>query len=431
MFQPIQSKTTALRAVNSIRRSLLRRGFLLISLASLMLVPTAQARSPWDPDLGNGNTAEGNGALSSLTTGTDNTAFGFQALFSNTTGSFNTGTGSKALFSNTTGYINTATGFGALLNNTTGTANTANGSQALCFSTVGNENTANGYLALFANTTGNDNTATGANSLSHSTTGSFNSSNGSFALQANTTGSFNTASGSFALSSNTTGDSNIALGYLAGTNVTGGANIDIGNQGVAGESGAIRIGAPGNQTATFIAGIFGTSVAGAAVTVDANGQLGTIVSSQRLKDEIKPMDKASEAILALKPVTFRYKHELDAKGTAQFGLVAEEVEKVNPALVARDAEGKVYTVRYEAVNAMLLNEFLKQHHKVQEQGAIITHLKSTVTQQQKDFQAVIAQQKKEIKALAADLKGQASQIQKVSKQLEVSEPEPLMVDNNQ
>src|SRR5205807_1109075 len=188
----------------------------------------------------------------------------------------------------------------------------------------------------------------------------------------------------------TVGSGNIALGASAGTNLrTGNKNIDIGNAGVTDESNTIRIGNVANQSATFIAGISGATVAGGVgVIIDTNGHLGTVVSSERFKDEIKPMDKASEAILALKPVTFRYKHELDPKGIPQFGLVAEEVEKVNPALVARDGQGKVYTVRYEAVNAMLLNEFLKQHRIVQEQQA-------------------------EIKALAAQLKEQAALLQKV------------------
>ncbi len=205
------------------------------------------------------------------------------------------------------------------------------------------------------------------------------------------------------------------MGLFAGSLfTTGDNNIAIGNRGVAGESGRIRIGTVGTQNATFIAGIRGDTVAsGVGVIVGANGQLGTVISSERFKDEIKPMGKASEAILALKPVTFRYKHELDPEGIPQFGLVAEQVEKVNPDLVARDDQGKVNTVRYEAVNAMLLNEFLKQHRKVQK------------------LEAAIAPQQEEIKALAASVKEQASQIRKVSAQLEVSNATPRMVVNNQ
>jgi hypothetical protein len=234
------------------------------------------------------------------------------------------------------------------------------------------------------------------------------------ALYHNTTGHDNTAEGFQALGGNTTGSSNIAMGSNAGVNLTtGNNNIDIGNVGVAGEAAKIRIGTAGTQTAAFIAGIRGVAVTGAAVFVSSSGQLGVRPSSERFKDEIKPMDKASEAILALKPVTFRYKHELDPAGIPQFGLVAEQVEKVNPALVARDADGKPYTVRYEAVNAMLLNEFLKEHRTVQE-------LKSTAVKQE----ATIAKQQTQIEALTAGL-------QKVSAQVEMSRPASQIVLNNQ
>ena len=277
----------------------------------------------------------------------------------------------------TTGDNNTATGGAALLFNTDGTGNTATGRAAMGFGTTGSENAATGWQALF-----------------------------------NNTGDENTADGAFALYSNTTGNGNIALGAGAGDNLTtGDNNIDIGNEGVAGEANTIRIGTSGDQTKTFIAGISGTAVTGIAVRVSSSGQLGTVPSSKRFKDEIKPMDKASEAILALKPVSFRYKHEVDPEGTPQFGLVAEEVEKVDPALVARDAQGKVYTVRYDAVNAMLLNEFLKEHRTVQE-------LKSAAAKQE----AIIAHQQKQIEALTVGL-------QKVSAQLELSKPAPQTVNN--
>jgi hypothetical protein len=181
--------------------------------------------------------------------------------------------------------------------------------------------------------------------------------------------------------------------------------------GVPGESNTIRIG-DATQTATYIAGISGAVVPGGlTVIVDAGGHLGTVVSSQRFKDEIKPMDKASEVILALRPVTFRYKKDIDAVGTSQFGLVAEQVEKVNPDLVVRDADGKPFTVRYDAVNAMLLNEFIKEHGNVQEQGGTIAELK------------------KQVAALTATVKEQAAQIQKVSAQLEASKPAPQVVNN--
>ena len=148
----------------------------------------------------------------------------------------------------------------------------------------------------------------------------------------------------------------------------GGNNIEIAHHGTPGDIATIRIGTKKNQKNTYIAGITGVTVAGGvSVIVDDSGHLGTVTSSARFKDNVRPMDKASEAILALQPVTFRYKHDLDPEGIPQFGLVAEQVEKVNPDLVARDEQGKPYTVRYEAVNAMLLNEFLKEHRKVQEQ----------------------------------------------------------------
>ncbi len=211
------------------------------------------------------------------------------------------------------------------------------------------------------------------------------------------------------------------MGNFAGGNLTtGDNNIDIGNLGVAAESDTIRIGDA--QTSTFIAGISGqAAIGGDAVLVTASGKLGTVnFSSQRFKDQIKPMDKASEAILALKPVTFRYKREIDPGRIPQFGLVAEEVDKVSPDLVKRDAKGEVYTVRYEAVNAMLLNEFLKEHRNGQKQDATIAQLKSTVAQQQRDFQSAIAQQQKEIQVLTSSLNAQASQLRKVSGQFEMS-----------
>jgi len=290
------------------------------------------------------------------------------------------------------------------------------GDDALISNTTGNSNTAIGLDALFSNTIGSDNTAIGFNALVSNTTGISNIAIGGVALGNNTTGGDNIAIGAFALGNNTTGNSNIALGVHAALQLgTGSNNIDIGSDVRGrGESRTIRIGTTPTHMRTFVAGISGVTVAeGVGVIVDTNGQLGTVVSSARFKDEVKPMDRASEAILALKPVTFRYKHELDPKGIPQFGLVAEEVEKVNPDLVARDADGKAYTVRYEAVNAMLLNEFLKEHRKGQEQDATISQLKTE-----------LAQQQKEIKALSA-------QIQKVSAQLELSKPAPQTVLNDQ
>jgi len=356
---------------------------------------------------GNSNTALGHGALFSNTTGFDNTATGDSALFSNTTGGGNTATGLRALSSNTTGDGNTANGILALQDNTTGFLNTATGDSALFSNTTGSLDTATGVSALFFNTTGTRNTATGFEALQNNTTGSRNTATGSFTLQNNTTGNHNAAYGWTALFNNTTGNFNIALGDGAGSNLTtGDNNIDIGNPGVAAEANTIRIGTQGTQTATFIAGISGGGVTGMAVKVNAAGQVGTAPSSKRFKDQIKPMDKASEAILALKPVTFRYKKEIDADGIPQFGLVAEEVEKVNPDLITRDRDGKPYTVRYEVVNAMLLNEFLKAHRRIEEQD-------------------------KRIERLTAQLKHQAALIQKVNDEVELNRPAPQMAVNNQ
>ena len=374
----MKTKTSPTR--NSVSPSLLWRGLLLMVLVLAWIgpSPSAQAVNP-PPDGGYPylNTAEGTDALFSLTTGSGNTAAGFDTLYDNTTGNLNTAAGANALFSNTTGVENTAIGFDALNINTTGNHNTATGVFVLGINSTGNNNTADGYGALFHNTIGNSNTAIGRH----------------------------------ALFKNTIGDENIALGVSAGSALTiGNNNIDIGNGGLAGEANTIRIGATGTQTNTYIAGISGVTVAGGVgVIVDANGHLGTVVSSERFKDSIKPMDKASEAILALKPVSFSYKHELDPAGIPQFGLVAEEVEKVNPDLVARDEQGKPYTVRYEAVNAMLLNEFLKEHAKVE--------------QLKKDFESKIAEQQKQIAALAAGL-------QKVSAELELSKSAPQTVLND-
>ena len=354
------------------------------------------------------NTASGYHALLYNTPGSYNTATGFSALTNNTSGNSNTATGTNTLYSNHTGGLNTATGDRALSSNTTGSYNTANGGGALSSNINGIDNTASGVNALYSNTSGHYNTADGFSALYHNTTGAQNMGIGVNALLANTTGGRNTASGVNALLRNTTGSSNIALGHSAGASLTTGSNnIDIGHVGVAAEGNTIRIGT--TQSATYVAGISGKAVpGGVGVIVGANGKLGTVVSSQRFKEEVKPMDKMSEALLALRPVTFRYKQEVDPERIAQFGLIAEEVEKVNPALVARDEKGKVYTVRYEAVNAMLLNEFLKEHRKVE--------------QQRKDFEAALARQHKQIEALTAGL-------QKVSAHLEASKPAPQVANN--
>jgi hypothetical protein len=452
---------------------------ILLALTCFAPLPTVQAVFPL-PDGGypNGNTAEGTNALFLLTSGTDNTANGFEALFKNTTGGANTATGYKALFSNTTAEQNTATGSQALFKNTTGENNTATGDTALFSNTTGYENTAVGQSALYHNTTGYDNTAsgwaalsgntighentaTGSRALPANTTGYYNTADGAEALWTNTTGHQNTADGAYALSSNTTGQNNTAtgagalfsntfgsnntaigvdalssntgsnntaLGFNAGSSLTGINNIDIGYnvQGLAGESNTIRIGDT-SMTSTYIRGISGaTASGGATVFVKSDGRLGTLTSSARFKDEIKPMDKASEAILALRPVSFRYKKDIDPQGVPQFGLVAEEVEKVNPDLVIRDAKGNPQTVRYEQINAMLLNEFLKEHKKVEEQQSKIESQTAAIV----ELRSIVAQQQKGTEILTAQLKEQADQIQRVSAQLEVRKARSAVVRND-
>ncbi len=349
------------------------------------------------------NTAEGDFALLNLTTGVSNTAIGFDALVSNTTADFNTAIGFAALGSNTTGDSNTAEGSGALLFNTTGSSNTANGVDTLFDNTTGFQNVATGVQALFSNTTGFHNAAAGFQALLSNTTGNHNTADGDNALVHNTTGTLNTAVGGHALDQNITGSSNVALGFQAGFNITGSGNVCIGQNvlGLAGESNVTRIGNIGSTAQAN--GVF--------VTVGAGGKLGFQVSSRRYKDDIKPMDRASEALFALKPVSFRYKREIDPVRSPDFGLIAEDVATVNPDLVARDEEGKIVTVRYQAVNAMLLNEFLKEHKKVEEQEKTIVELKSGMI------------------ALAATVREQAAQIQKVSAQLEASKPAPRVVNN--
>jgi uncharacterized coiled-coil protein SlyX len=374
---------------------------------------------------GNDNTAIGANALLSNTSGHDNTATGFDALELNTTGIEDVATGAFALINNTTGDFNTATGTGALQANTGGDANTATGAAALSDNTTGNNNTATGINALFFNTTASNNTADGVNALLNNTGGN-NSANGAFALQTNGAGHDNTAQGFQALNKNSSGINNVGIGSHAGANLTtGNNNIDIGANvmGNSGDTNTIRIGKQGTQKSTFVGGIFGTAVTGSTVVVNSTGKLGVATSSARFKDQIKPMDKASNAILALKPVTFRYKEDVDPDRAPQFGLVAEEVEKVDPELVIHDEEGKPFTVRYEAVNAMLLNEFLKEHRKVGEQQSTINELKATVAKQQDAFASKIAQQQKQIDALTAGL-------QKVTARVEATNSAPRVVSDN-
>jgi hypothetical protein len=398
------------RPSTSMRRSVL----VFLLLACVGVSSQVQAVSP-PPDGGYSgrNTAEGQSALFSLTTGQGNTATGFKALFSNTTGFANTANGNSALFSNTTGDSNTAIGSGTLANNTTGAANVAVGTGALSLETNGVSNTAVGTNALIANTTGFENTAIGDEALVDSN-GTNNSALGHLALHANTTGNFNTAVGDEALFGSN-GNNNIAIGKAAGSGIITADNaICIGSDLTgANVSNSCFIG--------NIRGVTTTNHDAIPVLIDSAGQLGTASSSRRFKSEIKPMDQASESILALKPVTFHYKG--DKKKTPQFGLIAEEVAEVNPDLIVRDKNGEIYTVRYDAVNAMLLNEFLKEHRKVEEQQAAITHL-------EKNFQAVSAEQDKQIQLLRAELKEQSAQIQSVRVQIEMTKPASGMVLNN-
>ena len=363
------------------------------SLTCLAFLPKSQAVSP-PPDGGypGGNTAEGDSALLSRTTGTFNTALGIYSLLSLTDGSFNTGVGAGTLLANTA-IQNTAVGAGALLSTDSGSENTANGAFALFNNAGGNSNTANGNGALFNNTGGNENTATGGAALYSNAAGNGNVAIGVNTLFTNTAGNNNVAIGGSALQ-NSTGSGNIAVGFQAGTSVGSSGNV-------------IAIGSPGDDVdnSCFIGNIRDVQTQNAnaiAVVIDSAGQLGTASSSKRFKKEIKLMDNASEAVLALKPVTFHYKG--DKTGTPQFGLIAEEVAAVDPNLVVRNKNGEIYTVRYEAVNAMLLNEFLKEHHKVREQ-------------------------QKEIDVLRAELKEQRDLIQKVSDKVEMSKAVPQVVAN--
>jgi hypothetical protein len=471
-MKPKNMTTSQLR--NSIHPSLLRCGLLLVSLLLTFALPQRTQAVVPAPDGGypGFNTAEGQNALFGLTTGVGNTAVGWFSLWSNTDGSFNTGVGAgtllfnvgdqstgegvnntalggaallfnttgsentalgtQALFSNTEGGSNTAVGRQALISNTTGTNNTANGFQALYFNTAGNNNTATGYAALAFNTS-NGNTANGYEALFHNTTGSFNEANGFNALHQNDTGGENTANGAAALFGNTVGSSNTAIGYFAGVNQTTGANnVYIGSN---------MFGFPGESNACYIKSIFGqTTATGIPVLINSDNKLGTTTSSKRFKEEIKAMNKSSEALFALNPVTFRYKKEIDSAGTSQFGLVAEDVEKVNPDLVVRDQEGRPYSVRYDQVNAMLLNEFLKEHRafakeqrQVEEQGRQAQNQEATIADLKQHFQSKLAVQEKDFRAtvaqLTARLEEQDSKIKQVSAQLEASKPAPQVVNN--
>jgi uncharacterized coiled-coil protein SlyX len=427
---------------------------ILILLVCFGLAPLTQAVNP-PPDGGypGANTAEGTDSLLNLTSGIWNTALGFEALKLDTVGRTNTATGVRALGSDTSGSYNTANGVNALNSNGDGWFNSAVGAYALASNIEGDGNTgvgyaalwkniqaystAAGYAALYNNTTGYANTAVGAYALFSNTT-SGNSSNafGLRALFSQTTGLYNNGFGWNALYSNVSGTNNTAMGDGAGGSLTGsnnscfganaGGNLTTGSGNVCIGSGVG--GVAGGTDHTYISNVWNESqpfLAGTndVVTVNADGRLGytqtfQAPSSQRYKHDVKPMDKTSEVLFELKPVTFRYNKDVDRTEAQRWGLIAEEVEKLNPDLISRNRQGQVESVRYEAVNAMMLNEFLKEHQKVEAQQATITELKSTVAQQQKGMEILTAQ-----------LKEQAAQIQKVSAQLETSKPAPQVVVN--
>jgi len=352
------------------------------------------------------NTALGAQALNHDTTGHQNTATGYQSLFSNTIGGQNTASGAFSLFSNLNGLGNTADGYKALVYNTSGSYNTAVGADALWRSTIGDNNTAIGAGALTYNTTAGVNTGIGSNALEHNTTGNGNTATGYAACDRNSTGSENTANGHLALYLNASGSNNLALGANAGMHVTTADNVICIGANVVGDD---------VSNSTWIGNVYGVTTQNgttAPVVVSADGQLGTVASSERFKKDIATMDKTSEAILSLRPVTFHYK--TDTTGAPQFGLIAEEVAKVNPALVLPDKEGKPYTVRYDAVNAMLLNEFLKEHKKTEKLEATVAGLIATVKEQAAQIQKVSAQ------LAAASPSGGG---------LEASKPAPQVVNN--
>jgi hypothetical protein len=383
---------------------------LLLTLGFFALCPTPKAVGVVPaPDGGYPafNTAEGTNALKNLTTGVANTAVGWFSLFSNTDGSFNTGVGAGTLLSNVgdpaafQGINNTAVGAAALLLNNTGQENTANGAATLVNNSTGSFNSAFGAFALNFNVGGSNNTAIGDRALFVNTAGGFNTAIGQTAMLNNTTGSSNIAIGVQALGNNQTGSSNIAIGNVSGTGVTTATNVICIGQ----------VNGADVDSRTYIANIYSNvqPIAGTdpdSVTITSSGRLGRgNVSSRRYKHDIKPIEQASEVLYALKPVSFRYNKEYDATQTLAFGLIAEEVAGVDPDLVGRNPKGEPESVRYDQVNAMLLNEFLKEHRKVEDQ-------------------------QKEIASLRAELKEQRNLIQKVSDRVEMSKPAPQMVAEN-
>jgi hypothetical protein len=419
-------------------------GFVPLVILFLKLSPSALAIDP-PPDGGypGGNTAEGQNALLSLTSGMYNTAVGFDSLVLNAAGNFNTGVGAGALLTNvgdpTTGdgVENTAIGAGALLSNSAGSRNTAIGAFAL-FNNIGGDgadgslNTAVGDSALLNNTTGGSNIAIGHDALHSNTEGFNNVADGNVALYSNTTGHQNTAVGLFALAFNVTGHNNTALGLQAGYQITGDGNVCIG-QGVEGETGV--------DDATYIRNVntlvqnFSAGVNDYVTVRLTDGRLGhtAVVSSQRYKQDIKPLAAASDALYALRPVSFRLKKEYDEAQSLGFGLIAEEVDKVNADLVYRNNKGQVESVRYEMVNAMLLNEFLKEHEallaeqrKGKEQDRKIEGQDRKIQEQE----TTIAQLREDVERVLVRLKEHDSEIQRVSDQVRINSVAARLVSGN-
>jgi hypothetical protein len=318
------------------------------------------------PATGVQNVALGGGALSSLTSGSGNTGVGASALATGASASDDTAVGINALGSGAAGADNTAVGADALQQDTAGTDNVAVGLISMMGNTTGSYNTVIGDGAMSGSNTADYNVGVGFAVLVDNTSGGYNTALGARSLATNASGADNVAVGDLALESNTTGSSNIAVGSSAGSNIaTGSNNIDIGNTAPADESGVIRLGTNGTQTSTYIAGIAGTTAAsGSAVYVDSNGRLGTMPSSARYKDDVGDIGEASRVLMALHPVKFRYKPQVDPAGTQQYGLIAEEVAERAPDLVIYDESGKPQAVRYNLVNAMLLNEVQRQQHQI-------------------------------------------------------------------
>src|SRR4030095_1149151 len=394
---------------------------ILFAAAWFLTLLQAQAINP-PPDgcYPNFTTAEGCNALKALTSGAGNTGIGAFALFQNTDAGSNTAVGAAALALNNADS-NTAVGATALLLNTTGDANTAVGRNALTNNQIGSDNNAVGAFALFNNDSSgmglaNFNNAHGRNALLNNVDGDENDAFGEDAMEENTTGAQNTAMGDDALDGNTTGNGNTAVGKEAGNSIVdGNDNVVLGHNagiGIVHASRNIAIGVEENgpfadfDDTCFIGSIFGQIVSDprsqTAVFVDQFNNVGVFNSSRRYKHDIQPMDKASETLYRLKPVTFKFNS--DWKGTKQYGLIAEEVAEVDPQLVVRGRDGEVMAVHYEQINNMLLNEFLKEHRKVQ------------------DLEVTVARQQKGMEVLTAQLQEQAAQIEKVSAQLEMTKP---------